>query len=214
MTQEKKDWTREELEEHTVGKMTAVPIPVNITMIGTQRILNFGELEDILRSATTISQEECGCRKRVGNCIDPMDGCLGINDLANELIEKGEAKQITLEKALEAMNRTYDAGLVHMAYTFEGKDEIEYICSCCSCCCHSLSAALRFGYKNHVFSSKYVANQDGDKCASCGTCVDRCQFKARTLTDDNLEFIQEKCFGCGLCIDTCPEEAISLVDRS
>jgi ferredoxin len=214
MTSEKKDWTREELEDHTVGKMTAVTIPVNISMVGTQRILDMSELENILKRASVISQEECGCRKRIGNCIDPMDGCLGINDLAVELIEKDNAKQITLEEALEAMQRTYDAGFVHMAYTFEGKDEIEYICSCCSCCCHSLSAAIRFGYEDHVFSSKYVAVQDDDKCASCGTCVDRCQFKARTMEDGDLEFLQGKCFGCGLCVETCPEEAISMVDRN
>jgi NAD-dependent dihydropyrimidine dehydrogenase PreA subunit len=214
MSQEHKDWTREELEEHTVGKMTAVTIPVNISMVGAQRILDTSELENILRSATVISQEECGCRKRVGSCIEPMDGCLGINDLAVELIEKGEAAQITVEDALEAMKRTYDAGFVHMAYTFEGKDEIEYICSCCTCCCHSLSAAIRFGYEDHVFSSKFVAVQDDDRCTSCGTCVDRCHFKARILGDDDLEYIQEKCFGCGLCIETCPEKAISMAERN
>jgi Pyruvate/2-oxoacid:ferredoxin oxidoreductase delta subunit len=214
MTAGKKDWTREELEEHTVGQMTAVTIPVNISMVGSQTILDMSELEDILRGASVISQEECGCRKRIGSCIEPMDGCLGINDLAVELIEKDNAKKITLEEALKAMKRTYDAGFVHMAYTFEGKDEIEYICSCCSCCCHSLSAAIRFGYEDHVFSSKYVADQDDERCSSCGTCVDRCQFKARTLVDDNLKYIQEECFGCGLCVDTCPEEAISMVDRN
>jgi ferredoxin len=214
MTQEKEDWTREGLEEHTVGKMTAVTIPVNISMVGAQRILDLSELEGILKGATVISQEECGCRKKIGHCIEPMDGCLGINDLAIELIEKDNARQITLEEALEAMQRTYDAGFVHMAYTFEGKDEIEYICSCCSCCCHSLSAAIRFGYEDHVFSSKFIADQDDDKCASCGTCVDRCQFKARTLVDGDLEFVQDKCFGCGLCVETCPEEAISMVARN
>ncbi len=214
MTKEKRDWTREELEKHTVGKMTAVPIPVNIGFVGTQMILDFSELEGILRSAKVISQGECGCRKRVGKCIEPMDGCIGINDLAIELIESKEAKQITLEEALEAMKRTYEAGLVHMAYTFTGKEEIQYVCSCCSCCCHSLSAAIRFGYENHVFSSEYVAEQNQEKCASCGTCVDRCQFRARTLVDDNLEFLQERCFGCGLCVRTCPEDAITLIERS
>jgi len=213
MTSEKKDWTREELEEHTVGKMTAITIPVNISMVGTQRILDMSELENILKRASVISQEECGCRKRVGKCIDPMDGCLGINDLALELIEKDNAKQITLEEALEAMRRTYDAGLVHMAYVFEGKDEIEYICSCCSCCCHSLSAAIRFGYEDHVFSSDYVAVQNEELCESCGNCVDRCHFEARALKDGNLEFRQNECFGCGLCLETCPQEAISLVER-
>lgn len=207
------DWTREELEEDIIGKMTAVPIPVNISISGKQRILDLSELKKILKSATAISQAECGCRKKVGNCIDPMDGCLGINDLAIEMIGRNTARQITVEEALEAMKRTHDAGLVHMAYVFEGKDEIEYVCSCCSCCCHSLSAAIRFGYEDHVFSSKYVADQNEDICKSCGSCVERCQFKARRLTDGNLEFWQDRCFGCGLCVDICPEEAISLVER-
>jgi len=214
VTHEKKDWTRDELEEDYVGEMTAVTIPVNVSMRVGQRILDLNELEEILRSATAISQAECGCRKKVGNCIDPMDGCLGINDLADEMIEKKTAERITVEEALEAMKRTHDAGLVHMAYTFEGKDKIEYVCSCCSCCCHSLSAAVRFGYEDHVFSSEYVADQDEDRCESCGVCVDRCQFKARTLIDGHLEFGQDKCFGCGLCVGTCPEEAISLVKRN
>jgi len=214
VTHEKKDWTRDELEEDYVGEMTAVTIPVNVSMRVGQRILDLNELEEILRSATAISQAECGCRKKVGNCIDPMDGCLGINDLADEMIEKKTAERITVEEALEAMKRTHDAGLVHMAYTFEGKDKIEYVCSCCSCCCHSLSATVRFGYEDHVFSSEYVADQDEDRCESCGVCVDRCQFKARTLIDGHLEFGQDKCFGCGLCVGTCPEEAISLVKRN
>lgn len=213
MTQEKKDWAREELEKDIVDKMTAVPIPTKIYTKGKQRLLDFSELEKILKNATVISQLECGCRKRMGNCIDPMDGCLGIDDIAIEMIEKHNAKQITVGEALEAMTRTYDAGLVHMAYRFEGKDKIEYICSCCSCCCHSLSAAVRFGYENHVFSSKYMADQNEDKCKSCGACVKRCQFKARTLIDSKLEFKQDKCFGCGLCVRTCPEEAISFVER-
>jgi ferredoxin len=213
MTRKKGDWTREELEKDIIGKMTAVAIPVDISIRSKQRILDLSELEKILKSATAISQAECGCREKVGNCIDPMDGCLGVNDLAIEMIEEGDAKQITVEEALEAMKRTYEAGLVHMAYVFEGKDKVEYICSCCRCCCHSLSAAIRFGYEDHVFSSNYLAEQNEGKCKSCGTCVERCQFEARALIDGDLEFSQDKCFGCGLCVRTCPEEAISLVER-
>jgi NAD-dependent dihydropyrimidine dehydrogenase PreA subunit len=207
------DWTRKELEDSIVSKMTAITLPVNISMRGKQTVLDMSELEKILRSAKLISQSNCECRTRVGNCTDPMDGCIGINDMATEMIEDCDAKQITADEALEAMRRTYDAGLVHMAYVFESKDEVEYICSCCSCCCHSLSAAIRFGYEDHVFGSRYVAEQDGDRCESCGICVDRCQFRARTLKDGELEFRQEECFGCGLCVETCPEEAISMVER-
>ena len=62
------EWTREELEEETIGKMTAVTIPVNISIQGKQRFLDMGEVEQLLRNAEIISQEECGCRKRKNNC--------------------------------------------------------------------------------------------------------------------------------------------------
>jgi Pyruvate/2-oxoacid:ferredoxin oxidoreductase delta subunit len=209
-----KDWSREQLEKHYVSKMKAITIPVNISFSGKQKILNMQELEEILQNAEVLSQEECSCRAKFGKCIEPMEGCIGINDDARESIEKYGAKNISAKEALESLKRTYDAGLVHMAYLFAGKDKVERICSCCSCCCHSLSAALRFGYSDHVFSSKYIANQDQDKCIDCGQCVDRCQFSARAMLEDKLSYSENKCFGCGLCLETCSENAISMEKRS
>jgi NAD-dependent dihydropyrimidine dehydrogenase PreA subunit len=208
-----KDWTREELEKHFIGKMTAFTIPVNISISGQQKILEMNELTDILQNATVLSQDICSCREKLGNCIDPMDGCIGIDDEATESIEKYGAKQITIDEALESLKRTYDAGLVHMGYILEGKKKIERICSCCSCCCHSLSAAIRFGYSDHAFSSNYIAAQDLEKCCDCGLCVDRCQFGARELIEEKLDYLSEKCFGCGLCLETCSEDAISMIER-
>ena len=106
------------------------------------------EVEALLREAKIISQEECDCRKRMQNCIEPMNGCLSFDDEASESVEKRGAKFITVGEALDSLEKTHEAGLVHMAYTFEGKDKVEVICSCCSCCCHSLSAGLRFGYSD------------------------------------------------------------------
>lgn len=208
-----KDWTRSELEKHYIAKMTAVTIPVNISITGQQKILEMNELKSILQNAKIISQELCTCRDKIGNCMEPMDGCIGIDDDAIESIEKYGAKQITVDEALDSLKRTYEAGLVHMGYIFKGKEKIERICSCCSCCCHSLSAAIRFGYSDHAFSSKYIATQNSEKCNDCGQCVDRCQFGARRILDEKLDFQSEKCFGCGLCIETCPEDAIFLIER-
>lgn len=208
------DWSREELEKDYIGKMTAVTIPVNVSFSGKQKILEMGELEEILRNAEVIAQEECYCRLRMGNCIEPMDGCLSLDDEARIAIEKDGAKEIRVEEALAAMRRTFDAGLVHMAYTDEGKDIPNIICSCCSCCCHSLSAALRFGYSDHVFSSDFTASQDPEKCTGCGTCVDRCQFSARELIGGELIFHEDRCFGCGLCVPTCTEDAIVMEERN
>ena len=210
----KKDWTREELEKHYIGKMKAITIPVNVSFSGKQKILEMKELEGILRNAKVIAQGECYCRKKMGNCIEPMDGCLSIDDEAIDEVGRKKARRITVEEALSAMKRTHDEGLVHMDYIFEGRDEVGVICSCCSCCCHSLSAALRFGYSDHVFSSALVASHDPDKCDDCATCVDRCLFGAREVVADVLVFQKEKCFGCGLCLESCSEDAISMVERT
>lgn len=211
--EEKKDWTREELEKEYVNKMKAVTIPVNVSFSGKQRILDMNELEELLKSADIIAQGVCDCRSRMGHCIEPMDGCLGIGDEAREWIEEGNARRISVEEALAAMERTFDAGFVHMAYIFNDSNTIQWICSCCRCCCHSLSAALRFGYSDHVIFSNKISVQDSELCNDCGACEDRCQFQARVMEDDTLKFEPEKCAGCGLCLSECPTEAISMKDR-
>lgn len=207
------DWTREELEEEYIGKMTAVTIPVNMHIQGQQRILDLSEMKETLREASLISLGDCGCRKKVKRCDAPLDVCIGLDNKAEDLIEKGLAKRASLKEALEALERSHAAGLVHIAYTFEGKQKPEYVCSCCSCCCHSMSALVRFGMPEAVVASKYIALNNPETCINCGTCVERCRFKARHLENDKMTFDKAKCFGCGLCVSTCPTKSISLVKR-
>ena len=211
-----KEWTRETLEEQIIGKVKAYTIPVNVKIEGKQRVLDMGEVESMLRKAHTISQTECGCRKMMGNCspaLEPGDGCIGINSSEEDIAKYGSRK-VTLERALEGLRRTYDAGLVHMAYVFSGQELPTLICSCCECCCHSLGAARKLGYKDHVFPSSLLASQQANLCSACGACVDRCHFGARRIGDGSLEYSPEKCYGCGLCLDTCPSGAIGMVKRN
>lgn len=210
---QRNDWTREHLEKHYVGKMKAITISANISIEGKQRILDLSEVEEILRSSKKIAQMECYCRKKMKNCIEPMNGCLELDEDAEVSIKTG-AKEITVEQALEALKETYDAGLVHMAYVDSGKDKPTIICSCCRCCCHSLSAALRFGYSDHVIYSAKIAQQRSEECINCGACVERCHFKARIMVDEEMHYDPEKCAGCGLCLKDCPSDAISLVFRN
>lgn len=208
------DWTREELMRDYVNQMTPVTISVNISIHGQQTILDLSSVEAILRTAEVITLEECGCRIKWHKCDAPLDVCLSLDNEAREAMKRG-AKRISLAQALVVLKRSHQAGLVHLAYTFKGKDKPEVICSCCSCCCHSLSALVRFGIPEHVIASEYRANQDYDTCKNCGTCVQRCQFRARQLdSDQRLVFNQAKCFGCGLCVSTCPTNSITLTKRN
>jgi NAD-dependent dihydropyrimidine dehydrogenase PreA subunit len=207
------DWTMERLEKNYISKMKAVTIATDISIQGKQRILDISEMEKILRNAKSIVQYECTCRKEFGKCIDPMNGCLVIDEDVEEAVKNG-GREVTVEEALDALRETYEAGLVHMAYVHNEDDKIHEICSCCSCCCcHSLSAALRFGYSDHVLYSAKIAKQNEELCKSCGTCVDRCQFHARIIENEKLLFYTEMCAGCGVCLFSCPEEAISMIER-
>jgi ferredoxin len=210
---EESDWTREELLRDYVSQMTPVTVPVNISIQGHQTILDLSSVENILRNAEIITVEECDCRAKWHRCDSPLDVCLSLGDEAREAMKRG-ARRISLAQALVVLKRSHQAGLVHMAYTFKDKEKPEVICSCCSCCCHSLSALVRFGIPDHVVASEYIASNNDETCDNCGTCVQRCQFRARQLIDDKLVFDPAKCFGCGLCVSACPTKSITLIKRN
>ena len=210
--EEENDWTREELLKDYVSQMTPVTVPVNISIQGQQTVLDLSSVEDILRSAEIITLEDCDCRAKWHRCDAPLDVCLSLGDRAREAMKRG-ARRISLAQALVVLKRSHQAGLVHMAFTYTGNEKPEVICSCCSCCCHSLSALVRFGIPDHVVASEYIASNNDKTCDNCGTCVKRCQFHARQLINDKLTFNPTKCFGCGLCVTTCPTKCITLVKR-
>jgi len=209
------DWTREELMRDYVEKYTPVTIPVNISIHGQQMVLDLSTVEGMLKDAEVITVQDCGCRARFHKCDAPLDVCISLNDEARDAMKRG-AKRVSLAQALVVLQRSHKAGLVHMAYLTKDQEKPEIICSCCSCCCHSLSALVRFGIPDHVVASEYVAQQNYDTCSSCGTCVQRCQFRARELdpVESKLVFNPAKCFGCGLCVSTCPTKSITLINRS
>jgi Pyruvate/2-oxoacid:ferredoxin oxidoreductase delta subunit len=207
-----KEWTETELKEYA-KKYNAVTIPVQVEILGKQRVLNLKEVERILAEAKLIALGECYCRKKIKGCNSPLDTCLSLNEKAKELISRDLAVEVNLKDALKTLKRAHEVGLVHITYSIAGKEKPEYICSCCSCCCHSLSGLVKFGLVNAVVSSEYIASNDMQSCISCGKCVQRCPFKARTLQDGKMRFDKTRCFGCGLCATTCPTGSISLVLR-
>lgn len=206
------DWTETELKKYA-NKFKAVTIPVKIDIQGKQRVLNLTEVEKFLANAKLIALGECYCRKKVKKCNSPLDTCMSLNKKAEELISRSLAIKVNLEHALKTLKHAHEAGLVHITYATTEEDNPEYICSCCSCCCHALSGLIRFGIINAVASSKYIASNDAQSCVNCGKCVQRCQFKARILQDGKMKFDKTRCFGCGLCVTTCPMESINLVLR-
>ena len=140
--------------------------------------------------------------------------CLSLDNEA-DLILSGDyhAREVSIEEGLEILKGSHEAGLVHMAYVMEGHDKPGLICSCCSCCCHTLGGLLRYGIHTKVLTSKYMAIDDEMKCIACGKCVSRCVFDARSLFEGKLVYNKSKCYGCGLCLSKCPTQTIKMKQR-
>jgi ferredoxin len=166
----------------------------------------------IMAKARSISLRDCECRVTYHSCNRPLRTCLAINEFSDELVERGVAKEISLEEANEVLKTASVDGLVNQAlYTDWLKGEVFDICSCCSCCCVYLRALMNYGVKHHIAKSGLIAKVNEDECDGCGVCVERCMFGARKLENGKSMVMEENCYGCGLCTSTCKAQACRLV---
>jgi Pyruvate/2-oxoacid:ferredoxin oxidoreductase delta subunit len=212
------DWSQEELEEIHEEIVSTATIPVDVEIKGEHKVYNFHEVEAILRDADLIVLQDCRCRSARRNCGAPLHTCIFLNERAKSRLNSASrieknARKASLEEALEALRMSYDAGLVLMAYTREEEIKPTTICNCCSCCCQTLSALLRYGMAPAVLKSNNISEVRSESCINCMKCVDRCHFGARSIVDEKMFYDASKCFGCGLCVNTCPTQAIRLVER-
>jgi Pyruvate/2-oxoacid:ferredoxin oxidoreductase delta subunit len=212
------DWLQEHLETRTFQKYkAAATVPVNVEIEAEHHVLNLDNVKQILSKARTISIMGCVCRVKFGHCDAPVNTCIDMNEVAERNIANGVAQEITMDEALDVLERTHEAGLVHMAFghgEFYEPGVVNSVCSCCSCCCSILSGILRFGLAPHLLTSHAVSVTDSSACTGCSECVDRCQFGARKIAEGSLAFNPDLCFGCGLCVSTCPANAITLIDKN
>jgi Pyruvate/2-oxoacid:ferredoxin oxidoreductase delta subunit len=205
-------YTEKQLTTIAADIERAVTIPVNTAIEAEHRVFDFSEVEKILRAANRIAVQDCVCKTENNNCDAPRDVCLSLDEEVEYALIHSNGKEITVEEALDVLKRSHEAGLVHMAYVMKGQEKPGLLCSCCSCCCHTLGGLLRYGIHTQVITSKLVAF-DTEGCDDCGDCVSRCVFQARSMDDEKLVFDPVKCFGCGLCTSVCPQDAITMVPR-
>jgi hypothetical protein len=172
------DWTP---ENAIVSTKEALTIPVNVEIEAEHRVLNLDNVTEILSKARTISVMDCNCRVKLGNCDAPVNTCIDMNETAERNISKGVSREITLDEALDILEKTHEAGLVHMALgqgEFYEPGVINSVCSCCSCCCGILAGVLRFGLAPHLITSQAISVTDSLECNSCGV-------RARELSESN-----------------------------
>jgi NAD-dependent dihydropyrimidine dehydrogenase PreA subunit len=181
-----------------------------------QGVYPYHMMEKVIEDAKQIALAHCPCRMifglRGGECKHPKEVCMKFNDMARYVIEKGFAKEITKEEALEVIKVSEEAGLVHFVDNAEG--DIQHNCNCCGCACWNVGNIRRRKVPRDVLMATYFLREtDEDACIGCGACVEICPVDALELDGDVPVVDEEWCIGCGVCDTVCPSEAIAMKTR-
>jgi Na+-translocating ferredoxin:NAD+ oxidoreductase RNF subunit RnfB len=187
-----------------------IPIGESIDT-GKAKILSPENVREIIETATKLAVTNCTCRLSMRNCDAPLEVCIQVNRGAAYTIERGSGREITKAEAFEIIEKSEEAGLVHV--TMNKADVGAFICNCCGCCCQSFTLLISDGVAL-CDPSRYIPEINVDACSGCETCVERCWFHAIHLNDEGYACVDEKkCLGCGQCAIGCPEDAIKLVEK-
>jgi len=173
--------------------------------------LPYEDVAAILKNSKSFKLNECICRKQqdfIGRkCDYELENCLSFSTIA----KPASPEDITLERALEILDESEEAGLVHTVSNI--KEGMGYICNCCGCCCGILRTINELGIENSVAYANYYAVINENVCAECADCVDRCQVFAIKKLNGIPVIERDKCIGCGLCVTGCSTGAVKLVRK-
>ena len=203
-----------------VPQMRTIPIAESITP--DHQVSSFDQVSALIEeSPGPFVVIECICRKKKAmegercNVTDRTETCLAANETAAAVLAHDMGREISKQDAIDLLAENTKEGLVLQP---SNTQEIEFVCSCCGCCCGMLSIQKQLPRPLDFWASNYFAVMDMDKCTKCGICARKCQVDAITVKKKNKKITQvklntKKCIGCGNCVSACKFDAITLVKK-
>lgn len=187
-------------------------------------VLDYERSSEIIRTATHIGIGVCYCRHKketVGlDCDAPKNICMTFNGAAQSLIQYDYARQVDVAEGLDLLQEAYENNLVQFGEN--AREQVNFICNCCGCCCEGLIAARRFVAMRPVHTSNFLPEVQDENCNGCGKCVNLCPVEAMTLVSANdphkpnrkkAKLDADLCLGCGVCVRACDKSGIKLTPR-
>ncbi|MFX0165692.1 MAG: 4Fe-4S binding protein [Promethearchaeota archaeon] len=154
----------------------------------------------ICRQERELMGESCHATSR-------LEACMGFGVMAQTYIDLGWGREISRQEALETLKKNEEEGLIFQPGNAQ---KIDFVCSCCSCCCGGLTSLKQLPNPADFVTSNYYAEIDPDLCTGCKTCIERCQMDAISPINEISEVNRRRCIGCGNCVYVCPSDAIKL----
>jgi len=217
------------------AEVAGVPTVVSRTLVQetalyddlASEVLDWERVTSYVENADLLAVSNCFCRHtatHLGTACDyPLETCMSLGVASRYLIRHGYARQISTEEGRELLEAAREHGLVHIADNV--KRELNYICSCCACCCVELRSAQNG--MPVMQPSAFEPTVDGQRCTACGTCVQACPVQAVSLvprgarerdadkaTTPLVSYVDlDRCLGCGVCVGACPRGSIAMVRR-
>ena len=188
-------------------------------------VLDYERSSEVIKTATHIGIGICYCRhkmEKVGkDCDAPKEICMTFNGVAQSLIKYDYARQVDVAEGLDLLQEAYENNLVQFGEN--EREEVNFICNCCGCCCEGLIAARRFAAMRPIHTSNFIPEVADEKCTGCGKCVNVCPVEAMTFVSANdphkpklkkAKLDEDICLGCGICARVCDQDGIKLVARA
>jgi len=142
----------------------------------------------------------------------PMEVCMYFGKMAEYAIERLGARQVGREAAQQVLDKSEDAGLIHMSRNTT--EDIEFICNCDRWHCEAVAGVLTQSKPALFFNSGFEPRFDSNLCVACETCIDRCPPEALVMGDNDVPEVNlDRYFGCAVCATGCPSEAIAMVSK-
>ena len=192
-------------------------ITVDRTIQTGNRIHTYDQVKSYIENYSPLSVSTCYCRHQArlidkeSHCGKPDDVCLQFGRGAGFVIERRMGRQIYREEAMDILDRSEEAGLVHCT---NNRQEIDFLCNCCSCHCLILKNALAYPKPGLSLNSGFQPRWDLELCSSCETCIERCPMGALSVDDRDMPRVNlDRCIGCGVCATGCPVGAIEMEQR-
>jgi len=193
--------------------------PANLSVdLPMQGVMPYEEIGSIVNVATKIAVAHCPCRmsaKILGrtDCPHSLEVCFKYDDMAEFVISKGLARQVSRDEARNILTNCEKEGLVHMVDNAQG--QIKHTCNCCGHYCWNVGILRRRKIPRDILMAVYfIRETDFDGCIGCGACAEICPVDAVSMAEERPVVDQDWCIGCSVCAVSCPTGAISIVRRS